>query len=235
MERGICAATIMRTTWHPKIIKSENEKQYKSNTQHPDLHKYLDEHSQLFWWMAFKLSQKFGGSSEDYIASVAIYFNFTLYSYDEKMSKISTYMMRWLYDVIEKSFVRYESEGKSVKYVAKHTTTKELKELQVNYSFHEAEFNLYRIPQEDDDWALSIINEFDDPTDCFRFLTSDLNKRQIEIIKKRYVDNRTLEDIGKDYNITKEAVRLAQNTALRKIRKKVQSIEEWVHLFKKAE
>ena len=70
-----------------------------------------------------------------------------------------------------------------------------------------------------EDWMVRPIEQEDGPMYTFEQLISKLSKREQDIIRKRYVENRTQCDIAESLGCTRENVRSIESKALRKLRR----------------
>ncbi len=68
--------------------------------------------------------------------------------------------------------------------------------------------------------------------EVLNYLLSTLTARESEVIRKRYGldDNRpkTLEEVGRDYNVTRERIRQIESKAFKQLRKKKAELEEYM-------
>lgn len=70
-----------------------------------------------------------------------------------------------------------------------------------------------------EDWMVGSYEEEKGTMYTFEQLISKLTKREQDIIRKRYVDNRTQCDIAESMGCTRENVRSIESKALRKLRR----------------
>lgn len=198
---------------------------------HPDLNRMWEKHSKLLWWWAHRLARMHGGETEDYIGTLVLKLNQVLHTFNESLGKFSTYYsynMKWY---VFSNFIKYESENKSINWAAARFTDVEVTELVTNYSFHEAGLQLYRVPDPDDDWALEVMENFETPEKCWKFMVMDLDERTKRILKMRYTGS-TLDEVAKVFQVTRERVRQLQSIGIEKIRTSLIKLEKWIDLFR---
>lgn len=198
---------------------------------HPKLREVWEENQTYYWWLAARASKKLGGSQLDYIGTIVVHLNRCLHIYGDKIGTIHYALRKSSLGEVWRAFLRHESESRAVNYAGHNSTSDDLRDVHINYAFHEAEFQLYRIPAEDDAWAQEIIQSFDSPEACMEFMTADLNKRDKHVVMEFY-RGKSLRQLSDELGQPLGTIQSAKDRALRSIRLKLSRLETWLHLFK---
>lgn len=208
------------------------KRDYYDSHKHEKTDRVCEENIRLLWWAARKMARLYGCKPGELLGSVFLKLNQSLYSYDESRSRLGYFLMYRMRSYLERNFIRYESENRAIYAVARGASDEDIRTLQRNYAFHEMSYQLYRMPEEDDDWAQEIISNFDSPAQCFNFLTSDLDRRTKEIIRGRF-NGKTLREMAGEHGVTKQRIDQIFQKGMEKLRDKFGRLQAWVHLFDK--
>lgn len=204
--------------------------------RHPRFDEFWASHSNMCWWWANKIANDFSINRDEVIGIMVLKLNRTLWLWDEDQTELTTYFHRGCHRFFQEHFLRYENDYRALQYKIRSAASQGresvLKDIEVNYAFHEAnDFYMYRCPEGDPDEIRELINTFDTPEDCWRFMTRSLDGRERFVFNKRYREGWTLEAISKPLQVTKERVRQIHNHALHHIRKKMQLVQSFSSMF----
>lgn len=215
-------------------IYSRREKgEFKCLPKHESFDKHWGEYHDFVWWTAHKIANRLSGyTADDLIGSLVLLFNKCLYTYDEQKGKLTTYFNFHLQDNVIQIFIRFDSEAWGVRSYAATTTTEEKKKCHIEYAYHEAGNHLYHIPERDTDFIDDVLGCFSTMQEAWDFLVRPLRQRDRDIIRMRFRDGWTLQEIGDKLHITKERVRQLEERALKEIRNRLRCVTAFADMFK---
>ena len=201
--------------------------------KHPDFDTCWEANKGLVWWVCTRVAKTFGGEAADYLGTYALRLNRCLYGFDPTKGKLTTYFMQRIYEDVLRNFLRYESETRALWWAKEHSTQEALKQLEVEYTFHEAGNMLYRVPEEDAEDMQHILDSFDTIAECWEFFCRGLDGKRRFVVECYYREGLTLEEIGDRLKISKERVRQLRNSALDRIRDRLKLVQRFTDLFQK--
>ena len=199
--------------------------------RHERFDEYWEQHKRLVYYVAKRLAPRLGCSREELVGSLTLWFNYVLWYYDPDRGSFSNFFCRKAFAYLISRWIRKESQSWDNFMAHVRSTSKDLELSERNYAQHEADFHLYRVPEEDETDVDEIVGFFEGLTECWEFMTRPLGERDRQILWLYYHDGWTLDMIGQKFTITKERVRQLMNRSKEQIRARIQGVRALAHLF----
>lgn len=233
---------------HPISVAETPEEKYKRGAEiaSREIHNHI---RLLYWWdrrLCKWTNQKFGCHVQhgEFIGLIYMLYARCWASYDENRSAakgvgreqgFGAYFrqsMMNIKSIVLRKWFKYESESWYRFVVFDEDLDGTLsRQCHQNFSYHEADFYHYRIPDRDDEWTADIIDELGGPKAAWDYLFADLQDRENRILSRRIRFSHTLDEIGRDEGITKERVRQIQNKAGERLISKLKADQAFTALF----
>jgi RNA polymerase sigma factor (sigma-70 family) len=202
---------------------------------HPDFDKYWAEHKSLIHWMAKRIALKLEIDTTSIVNTLVIHMHSILWTYDPTQSKFTTYYCKYALQSVIKYWLRYESESWSVFFKNQSSDKDDILLSEKNYAEHEQDFWLYRIPPDDESDIESIISFFDSANDCWAFMTRACDMTDKQMLELYYREDRTLQEIGDKFGVTRERVRQRVERAKGSVKARLKMVSAFADLFDKSE
>lgn len=193
----------------------------------------VEKHIRLLWWWANRISRTSKHRAEECLGTVYIRGVYALQWYDPTKGALAPLIGRHLYNLFQQSFLKHESEAWAI-YFSGHLKDKPtLLEIDKEFASHEQNFQLYRIPDREESWAMELLECFDSVDDAWEFMTRDMDHRLKTILIERYREGRSLEAVGETLGITKQRVQQLEAQAMSRLKSRRKAIEKFADLFAK--
>lgn len=203
--------------------------------KHPEFDEYWEKHKNFVFWTANKIARKMEADREGLTGTLTLWFNHLLYSYDETKGKFTTYFFRHSLAVIIREWLRYESESWSVFYHNQNRDEDDVILTDKNFAEHEANYKLYRVPEEDMSDIMEVVHFFETVEECWEFMTRSLERRDREILLLYFREDLTLLQIGKKFGVSRERIRQILERAKGKVRERLKMVSAFTNLFERQE
>lgn len=133
---------------------------------------------------------------------------------------------------VMRGWVKNESESWH-RYIISLDSDVEFKhDTDVNYTYHEGEFHLYRVPERDDTWFNIFLDHFDTHEEAWVYLSKGLKDRESRILGRRIRHGHTLLEISYDEKVTKERIRQIESSALEKLQLRLKADGRFAEMWK---
>lgn len=215
--------------------------------RHPDFDKMWEENRGIVFWWSRRLARIFNSATHsrfkyhygDFLGYLTIRFNYCLYNHDPIKSRFVTYFSSRMIVDIKAKVLRYESESEAVRVGRREARPGDIKISQMNREFHESDYHLYRVPQ-NDTWSEEMLDLLASmaPTKnlpvqqaAWEFLMLGVKERNRHLLEMRWIHGRTLADCAAQFNITKQRAEQIESTTKRKIKERLEKLEPVRKLF----
>ena len=183
--------------------------------RHPDVDKAWIQYQKLLDWWADRLKRVFGGDKNVYLSELFIKLNNDLWLFDPARGvKFTTYFGTNLFGYLYRT-VKLESESEMATWAGKYTRNKTSFKCKV---FSEQVINIDQKEFKDQrdyyNWVHDLIEDIGGREETWKMFTFNLNARSIDIIKRRFIQGQTLEEIGQHYGVTRERIRQLEFLAM---------------------
>lgn len=195
---------------------------------HPNFSAMWQEHERYIHWLAHRFGRYLRVDPDDLIGTLAIHMDNCLYSYEESMGPIASYIRKFALYYIRYSFLRYESDRENVRYWA---LTSDHKEERASIRVGWAHDNT---PDYDYDYShvyQDILDAFDTQEELRHFLLGDLDWKKKSILMAIYFLEKPLTDIAEEWGVSKQRIDQLRIKALFHVRDKMADYAKFSHLF----
>lgn len=198
--------------------------------KHPEFDDCWHKHSALVWWTAHRMAGACGGPPSRFIGTLTLLLNRCLWHHNSNRSKFSTYFVASAFRTC-KEWDAQESERKALNWFKHRSTNADVQKTQVNYAYHEANYILYRVPEQDSLELMAMLEAFNTLEEAWRFFVRELTAKQRFCVEARFKDGRSLRNIADQLKVSHQDVDCCIAGGLKKIGKKLKLIRAFTELF----